>query len=59
MGQVDFAKARDEAVVLLLVGAAEELESDVPAFGWGPTERVVFGSEASGELCEFVDDDGG
>lgn len=48
MRQMDLAQARDQAVVLLLIGAAEELEGDVPGFGWGPSERVVFCVETGG-----------
>ena len=48
VGQADFAKALDEAVVLLLIGAAEKLEGDVPGFRRGPSERVVFGVETGG-----------
>ena len=53
---MNFAEPWNDAVVLLLVGAAEELQGNVPGFGGGPAELVIFGMEAVGESGEFAED---
>ncbi len=56
---MNFVETRDDAVVLLLAGAAEKLQGNVPRFGSGPAELVVLGVEAIGQCGEFLDDDRG
>ncbi len=44
-GGLHLGETRDEALILLLSGVAEELERDVPGCGFHPAEVVAFRSE--------------
>jgi hypothetical protein len=55
VGEMNFAETREDAIVVLLVCAAQELQRDVPGFGGGPAEIVFLGAETGFKFYDFVD----